>query len=171
MIRLLKDWGVALAVGVAIFYAANMLSQGSGPARGMAPPFTLVNAEGGTTSLAEYQGKTVVLNFWGSWCSPCRAEIPEFASWAADHPDVPVLGIAVRSGEGAQLAENTRRLGVNYPVLESTSEVLDAYGVDGYPTTVVIDGDGQIVSSRSGRMGRSELDTLVAAATPKPSGP
>ncbi|MFN9903614.1 MAG: TlpA family protein disulfide reductase, partial [bacterium] len=102
----------------------------------MAPAFALPDPRGETVALADFAGKTVVLNFWGSWCPPCIQEIPEFAAWSAENPDVPILGIAVRSGSGEKLARDAKRLGVTWTVLESDDEVLRAYGVDVFPTTL-----------------------------------
>jgi peroxiredoxin len=163
MIRMLRDWGAAVLVGIAVFFVVDWLSHGSAAkGSGPAPAFELVNVAGGTTKLADYAGKTVVLNFWGSWCPPCRQEIPEFAAYAKAHPDVPILGIAVNSGGGASLATTAERLGVNYAVLESTENVVDAYGVDVFPTTFVIGPDGKIGTVVRGAI---DEDGLARAVT------
>ena len=98
MIRMLRDWGAAVLVGLGVFLAVDWMSSGADLRGKEAPAFALENVAGGTTALADHAGKTVVLNFWGSWCGPCVQEIPELARWSADNPDVPILGIAVRSG-------------------------------------------------------------------------
>jgi thiol-disulfide isomerase/thioredoxin len=159
MWRFLKDWGVSLAVGIAVFFAVQWSS--APKSSGVAPDFQLVNVAGGVDALSGYEGKLVVLNFWGSWCPPCRAEIPEFAEWHAQNPDIPLIGIAVRSGSAEQVAEKAKMLGVNYTVLVGDDQVVDDYNISVYPTTVIVRPDGKIGSVTSGSMGRRELEAAV----------
>jgi hypothetical protein len=161
---MLRDWGVAVLIGVAVFFAVDALSKGADRRGDEAPAFELQNAAGGTVKLADYAGKTVVLNFWGSWCGPCVGEIPEFAAWSADHPDVPILGISYRSGAGGKLERDARRLGVTWPVLEADASVLAGYGVDVFPTTFVVGPDGLIHGTAKGAIDADALGQLVASA-------
>jgi peroxiredoxin len=163
MMRMLRDWGAAVAVGLAVFFVVDWLATGADPTGDTAPAFELANAAGGTTKLADYAGKTVVLNFWGSWCGPCVQEIPEFAAWAAQNTDVPILGIAQGSGSGATLAAKASGLGVTWPVLESNSAVLSAYNVQVYPTTVIVGPDGAIQRVVRGAIDANGLERAVAA--------
>jgi thiol-disulfide isomerase/thioredoxin len=163
MIRMLRDWGAAVVVGLLVFFVVDWLSQSAVPS-GAAPAFELVNVAGGTTKLADYAGKTVILNFWGSWCPPCRQEIPGFAAYATAHPDTPILGIAYNSGGGDKLAKDAKRLGITYAVLESDRAVIDAYGVDVFPTTVVVRPDGTIAKIVHGAIDEDTLAATVAAA-------
>ncbi len=154
-----------MAIGVALaLIAGASLFDGLGKPSGAAPEFVLANVSGGTTSLAELKGSVVVVNFWGSWCAPCRAEIPEINRWAEGHPDVRVLGLAVNSGTGATLETAARRLGIRYDVLEATSEVVSRWGVSVFPTTFVIDREGNIKGVKSGVLDASELESLVKQA-------
>lgn len=160
MMRMLRDWTVAVLVGVLVFFAFDWLAT-SNPTGEVAPAFKLVNAAGGAVSLSDYSGQRVILNFWGTWCGPCVREIPEFAKWSKDHPDVPILGIAADSGEGAKLVRDAKRLGVTWPVLESDRAVLSAYGVDVFPTTIVVSADGTIESAVQGAIDERGLERLV----------
>lgn len=162
--RMVRDWTLAVIVGLAVFLAVDWLSKGADLSGKAAPGFDLVNVAGGSTTLAEYAGKPVVLNFWGSWCPPCVAEIPEFAAWSEENPDVPILGIAVRSGEGAKLAKDAARLGVTWAVLESDADVLADYHVDVFPTTVVVGADGTIKATAQGAIDADALGEMVKAA-------
>ncbi|MFN7144033.1 MAG: TlpA family protein disulfide reductase [Myxococcota bacterium] len=164
MMRMLRDWSLAVVVGLGVFLAVDWLSKGADLSGKAAPAFELVNVAGGSTTLSDYAGTPVVLNFWGSWCPPCVQEIPEFATWAAENPDVPILGIAVRSGEGAKLAKDAARLGVTWAVLESDEEVLADYHVDVFPTTVVVGADGTIKATARGAIDAEALAEMVAAA-------
>ena len=162
MPKLLKDWGLSLLVGFLVFFAVQW---GSAPrSSGTAPDFMLANAAGGTTQLAELKGQPVVLNFWGSWCPPCRAEIPEFISWHNDHPNVPLVGIAARSGQAITVAQKAKDLGINYTVLVANDKVLEDYNIDAFPTTIVLNTDGSIAAVTVGGIDRDQLDQMVAKA-------
>ncbi|MEO0602792.1 MAG: TlpA disulfide reductase family protein, partial [Myxococcota bacterium] len=122
----------------------------------VAPGFTLRDVEGQAVSLADYQGQTVVLNFWATWCGPCRLEAPVFAQFAEAHPDVPVLGLAV-DGPVAKVQRVADELGMDYRVVMADPDVVRAYDVDMYPTTVVVGPDGDVQWSHAGIMFRPHL--------------
>jgi thiol-disulfide isomerase/thioredoxin len=161
--RLLADWGIAIAVALLLIGAASLIDKARQPS-GAAPALNLANIAGGTTSLAALQGQVVVVNFWGSWCGPCRSEIPEISAFAKEHPEVKVLGVAVRSGRGKALAESAARLGVSYDVLEGDDPTVDAWRVSVFPTTFVVDAKGEIRASRMGTLDRDDLEDMVDRA-------
>jgi thiol-disulfide isomerase/thioredoxin len=122
----------------------------------VAPDFSLPDLNGEAVNLRSLRGRIVVLNFWATWCPPCRTEIPELMAvrtmFGAD--DVALVGIATDDGGRAVVAPYVERerfpLGptdaaVNYPVLLGTPEVADAYRVDGLPMTVLLDRSGHEV--------------------------
>jgi peroxiredoxin len=121
-----------------------------------APAFALQNLEGETVRLADFAGQTVVLNFWATWCGPCRVEIPTFSAFAEDHPEIPVLGIAV-DGTPAQLKAAREKMGITYPVLLADDATLRAYKVRGIPHTVVVRPDGTIGANHVGVVFRPQL--------------
>lgn len=161
--RLLADWGIAIAVALALVVGATLLDEWRKP-NGIAPPLELENIAGGTTSLTELRGQVVVVNFWGSWCGPCRSEIPEISAFAKENPDVRVLGVAVKSGEGERLKSDAKRLGITYDVLEGTSTVVDNWRVSIFPTTFIIGTDGHIRGSRMGTVDQGDLESMVEDA-------
>jgi thiol-disulfide isomerase/thioredoxin len=165
MSRMLRDWGLALAMAVGCFFLADFVSKLRGASSGeAAPDFTLVNLAGGTTSLAEYRGRTVVLNFWATWCGPCKAEIPEFSAYAGDNPDVAVLGVVVPRNEGDALASIVDRFPIRYPVLVADDPTVSEYGVDVFPTTVVVRADGTVADVVHGAIDRGTLERMVGKA-------
>lgn len=122
-----------------------------------APPFVLETFDGSEIALADHP-ETVVLNFWASWCVPCRTEMPEFDRFAAAHPEVTVIGVAVEDSEEAARAF-AAEVGVGYP-LGLDDAIGDLYPRLGLPTTYVIR-DGVIVAKSDGALTFEELEDLT----------
>ncbi len=121
---------------------------------GKAPDFTLINLDGEPVSLTDYRGTPVMLNFWASWCGPCRSEMPYFQEVFEDM-EWKVVGLeilAVNIGELPATAEGFMVTnGFTFPVLlDMTGEVADMYNVGKIPTTFFIDERGIIISSDVG---------------------
>ena len=162
-----RDWGIALGVAVAIFVGWSFLfGGGSLKTAGDAPDFTLADMDGTPTQLSTLQGQPVVLNFWATWCGPCKAEIPELVAWSGENEDVPLLGISVDKGlspRALQRFVETRHM--TYPVLhDRDGAVADTWGVSTLPTTIVITPDGHIGPHHVGMVDREGLDALVEEA-------
>lgn len=103
--------------------------------------------EGGTASISDYRGKVVLLNFWGTWCPPCRKEIPELVTLqkALSAAGGSVIGVAVESGSPEEIRSFADKFEVNYPIWVSDAEkALSHYDAMGYPFTVLIDESGNI---------------------------
>jgi len=122
----------------------------------IAPDFALVDVDGQTHRLSDLKGKKVVLNFWATWCAPCRAEVPMIADFVDDHPEVEVWGVAV-DGRHPQLKEKARDIGINYLVLRGTDDVVRTYGASTVPTTVFVDENGRITSAHVGVITQLQL--------------
>jgi cytochrome c biogenesis protein CcmG/thiol:disulfide interchange protein DsbE len=166
MQRLRSPFAIAAILGVVALL--GLLAYGlttSGPDRSIdaaiargepaqAPAIDLARLSGtGSGSLEEHRGKIVVLNFWASWCKPCRAESPLLERWhkrlaATDRGTV--LGVDVLD-VSSDARDFVRKYGLTYPMLrDPEGGVLVDYGVVGYPETFVIDADGRIVAYRRG---------------------
>ncbi len=137
------------------------------PAVGVAAPgFTLQTLEGEPFSLADGRGKIVVLNFWASWCGPCRDEMPLFESVSHEGDDVLFVGVnATASDDREAAADFVRRLEITFPiVLDESGDVAAAYGVTGLPATFFIDRDGILRARALGPVLNDRLREHLALA-------
>jgi len=147
---------------------AVLLAAGCTPTRSQeeaapAPEFTLKDLQGRTVSLSDYRGKVLVLNFWATWCPPCRAEIPEFIAAYKDMKSrgLEILGLSLDNAPPAKLREWTEAVGINYPVALATPQIVEAYQPGDYvPTTIIIDAKGRIRFRNVGAMDREALTRL-----------
>jgi peroxiredoxin len=132
-----------------------------------APEFTLESLEGKTVRLADFRGKTVLLNFWATWCQPCKIEMPWFEELQKQYgPEgLQVVGIAMDDASKEDIARFAKDLGVNYPILLGKESVGNAYGgVQFLPSTFFIDREGKIVDRVFGLKSRSEIEDEVKHA-------
>jgi thiol-disulfide isomerase/thioredoxin len=158
---MIRDWLLAIAVAVAIFVillaGQRSMDGGTSNLEGPAPAFTVNSLEDVPISLTSLHGQPVVLNFWASWCGPCRAEMPDLVRFSRDYPNVQMIGIAVDSGNASQIASAAQRFGITWPVAPATTSLKSAYGVNMLPTTIVIDPQGQLRHKHVGQMGYGDL--------------
>lgn len=113
----------------------------------MASDFTLADPQGKMHSLAEYNGKPLILHFWATWCPYCKKLQPGLDSIADTYEDtdLQVLGISFNEDEGAMPGETLKKRGIDFPTLVKGEEAAKRYGVPGTPTTVYINRAGEIV--------------------------
>jgi cytochrome c biogenesis protein CcmG/thiol:disulfide interchange protein DsbE len=165
----MRSWQKLLVLGGAAVVAAEIAIRAPSarppPAGEPAPAFTLPDLGGHPVSLASLKGRVVAVNFWATWCGPCREEIPELARAYLAHKGscFEMLGVAEESGSAEEVAEAAGKLGVNYPVLlDERSEAGDAFRVAGYPRTYLIDHEGRIRKVFEGTVDKSDLDEALA---------
>jgi len=119
----------------------------------LAPDFTLTSTDGETVKLSALRGRPVILNFWATWCPPCRAEMPAIEeAWQRYKADG-LLILGVNQGESKGVVESYARqeVGTTFPLLlDQTTEVGAIYGVRALPTTVFIDAEGRIQELKVG---------------------
>jgi thiol-disulfide isomerase/thioredoxin len=117
-----------------------------------APPFELHDLSGGVLTPAALKGKVVLLNFWATWCGPCREEIPEMIALQAQYKDsLQVIGISEDEDPPDKVEKFAKKMGMNYPVAMATPELERGYGViAALPTTFVIDPQGRVMQKHEG---------------------
>jgi len=122
--------------------------------------------DGGKASLAEYRGRVLVVNLWGTWCVPCRAELPELVELhhAYDEESLAVVGIAIDSGEPDEIRAFADGLGVDYPIwMLDMPTAMAEFGAVGYPFTILVGRDGDIARRY---YGPQTLESLSADIDP-----
>jgi len=166
-----------LALVVVAVVAAAMLYFGFHMARRSAPPpitkstpapdFTLQSLDGKSMRLSDLRGKAVLLNFWATWCSPCKIETP----WLVElqnrygHDGLQVVGVEMGDDSKEDIAQFTKDMGVNYPILIGKEAVGEAYGgVPALPESFFIGRDGKIVDKIIGLKGKAEIEDSIKKA-------
>ena len=132
-----------------------------------APDFSLATLEGQQVKLSDYRGKAVLLNFWATWCGPCKVEMPWFVDLQKQYGSqgLQIIGVAMDDSGKDAIDKFAREMGVNYLILQGKEAVGDAYGgVLGLPTTFFIDRNGKIIDSSSGLIGKGEIEENIKKA-------
>ena len=129
-----------------------------------APDFQLPSLDGAKVKLSDFRGKAVLLNFWATWCPPCKVEMPWFADLQKEYgkDGLVILGLAMDDSEPDKIAQFASEMGVNYPILLGTDQVSDDYGnVQYLPTSFYISRDGTIVDKMTGLLDRKDIEEAV----------
>ena len=129
-----------------------------------APQFTLKDLNGRTVRLSDYQGKVVLINFWATWCPPCRAEMPDLVRLQREHAKqgLQIIGITYPPEQKDRVRRFARSLKVNYPIILGTREIKARFSSEEtLPLTVVINRDGKVSDIISGILLREEFDEKI----------
>ncbi len=143
---------------------------GRSPLGSMAPDFTLKSTEGNTVRLSDYRGKAVLLNFWATWCPPCKIEMPWFVDLQKQYgaEGLQVIGVSVDDDaekNADKIGKFAKEMNLNYLVLLGNDKVSDQYGgVEGLPTTFFIDRSGNIVGYIQGLESHSVIEDNIKKA-------
>ena len=134
-----------------------------------APDFQLKSLSdpgGKLVKLSDYRGKAVVLNFWATWCEPCKIEMPWFTEMQKKYSaqGLEVVGVAQDDASDDAIRKFARDTGVEYTILQGKNEVGDAYGAQFLPTTIYIGRDGKILDKVVGLVSKSEIEDNIKKA-------
>jgi thiol-disulfide isomerase/thioredoxin len=143
------------------FHGARRASTGGDsldPAGKPAPDFTLETLDGKSVSLSSFRGQAVMLNFWATWCGPCKIEMPWFVELQKEYgpQGFQIVGVAMDDSSKEDIQKFAQDMGINYTILVGKEAVGQAYGgVDVLPTTFFIDREGKIITREFGLQSRS----------------
>jgi peroxiredoxin len=167
--------GILLGLGIGIVVFFGFLREDTAPNVGdliqgtttqsvissdaSAPGFALSSLSGESVQLKDYRGRVLLLNFWATWCAPCRLEMPAFQNRSETYKDELAV-VAVNNAESPEDVQAfVDELGLTFDILlDSTAEVQRLYQVRGYPTSFLIDADGMIRIQHIGLMTEGQLD-------------
>jgi thiol-disulfide isomerase/thioredoxin len=167
---LLVAAGILVFAGALVFVATRRPGNGAGQALAAAPAsaepvvikfvkdpeaapaFEAKDLAGQKISTAEFKGKVVLLNFWATWCPPCREEIPELISLQTQYKDrLQIIGVSEDDDAPEKVQQFAQKNGMNYPIVMATQQITDAYGgVPALPTNFVIDPQGRVMQRHTG---------------------
>ena len=132
-----------------------------------APDFSLQSLDGKTMRLSDFRGKAVLLNFWATWCGPCKIEMPWFVDLQKQYGSegLQIVGVAMDDASKEDISKFAKDMGVNYPILIGKESVGDQYGgVPALPETFLIARDGKIMDKIIGLRGKAEIEDAVKKA-------
>ena len=124
--------------------------------------FTLEDIEGDEVSLSDFSADVIVLNFWATWCPPCKQEIPDFIAAYNKYKDEGVRFIGVSNEDAATIKSFAGEYGINYILLvDRNSVIMNDWGIRAIPTTFILDGNGQIIYKNVGMMTGAQLEGAI----------
>lgn len=152
-----------LFLGMGILFIVSCSMAGNRSEK-KAPNFSLKGIDGKTIKLSDYKGKILILNFFATWCRPCREEIPDFVKFYKEYKDkgVEILGVSVVGSKEKNVKDLIKKMKINYSVSMSDGKIEKLFGgIRFVPTTFIIDKKGNIVKKRIGMMNQEELKKIV----------
>jgi thiol-disulfide isomerase/thioredoxin len=163
---------IAVVISLMLVFGIQKTRHASPPNAGKlqgqpAPDFSLASLDGKTLKLSDYKGKAVLLNFWATWCEPCKIEMPWFVQLQQQYgpQGLQVLGVAMDDTDPQDIKQFAQKMGVNYPIVVGKETVGDQYGGIPYlPSTFYINRDGKVVDRVFGLVSRSEIEDNIKKA-------
>ncbi len=155
--RFLRTIAAPLALGLLLAGCGEVHDPEVAEAAGPAPDFTLKDMQGNEVSLSDYKGQVVLLNFWATWCGPCKIEMPWFVEFQQQYKDKGFTVLAVSlDDEIDPVAPFAEEYKLNFPVMWGDNETADKFGgVAALPTTLIIDREGKIADTHTGLVGKA----------------
>lgn len=135
-----------------------------------APDFSLVDQYGKAHKLSDYKGKVVFLNFWATWCPPCRGELPHieeiYKEYKNNSENVIILGVTApnlgREGSEKDISDFLSKQGYTFPVVfDNTGDIMEQYDINAFPTTFIVDKEGNVNKYVPGAMDKTTMESLI----------
>ncbi len=135
-----------------------------------APDFNLIDQYGNSHKLSDYKGKVVFLNFWATWCPPCKDELPHieeiYKEYKSNGKDVVILGVTApnlgKEGTREHIVDFLNNQGYTFPVMfDNTGEIMEKYEIEAFPTTFIIDKEGNVNKYIPGAMDKTTMESLI----------
>ncbi len=163
---------VAFAVALMLYVGFHAARRNAGASTHLsqskvAPDFSLQSIDGRTTHLSDFRGKAVLLNFWATWCGPCKIEMPWFVDLQNQYGSqgLQIVGVAMDDASKEDIGKFAKDMGVNYPILIGKESVGDQYGgVPALPESFLISRDGKVIDKIIGLRGKAEIEDAVKKA-------
>ncbi len=157
--------GACLAI-FPLFSGDNSMQQiaNTGTENRVAPDWQLKDLDGKAVKLSDFKGKVVILNFWATWCPPCRREIPDFVALQKQYADkgLVIVGVWMDEGGAEVVKPFVKKMGINYPVIMGDQKTAAAYGgIQVVPTTFIIDKTGKIAAQHEGGADRATFEAEI----------
>lgn len=135
-----------------------------GGSQSRAPAWELPDLDGRAVKSGDFAGKVVILDFWATWCPPCRAEIPHFVELQREYGEkgLMIVGVSLDEKGPAVVKPFAGKFGINYPLVMGDQRIVEAFGgIEGIPTTFVIDRQGNIVKRHVGYGSKAEFESAI----------
>jgi peroxiredoxin len=154
---------ISLLLAGTAFFLGGGLTQAAGSSTA-APDWQLSDVDGKPVKLSDFKGKVVILDFWATWCPPCRREIPGFVAIQKKYAEkgFTVIGVSVDEQGPSVVKPFIHQLGMNYPVVMGTPKIVVDYGgIEAIPTTFIIDRQGNVVTSFQGFTDQATFESVI----------
>jgi cytochrome c biogenesis protein CcmG, thiol:disulfide interchange protein DsbE len=163
---------VSIAISAAIFLIITVPGcssndagySGEPEAKDYSNDFELEDLDGRSISISDFAGKIVVLNFWATWCPPCKQEIPDFIEVYDEYRNRNVVFIGISNEDAATLESFAEDFGINYLILVDSVNITGQWGIRAIPTTFILDGNGRIIFKNVGMMLKDQLISALEEA-------
>ena len=154
-------WSTAIASALLLLILSPSPTASAGSMPKHAPEWTLQDLDGKVVKSSDYKGKVLIVNFWATWCGPCKAEIPDLIEFQKQYAaqGVVLLGVSIDEAPAKTVKAFVNKAHINYPVVMSSPQMDKAFGgIEAVPTTIVINRQGAVVASHVGMVKKAVLE-------------